>query len=184
LKLLQNAASKKAALTGWMLCIDPSSGSENTKGEKSEAGWAMFHEGKLLDSGTLKFPAEKVVFKRLRNIKEELYKIPNIEKTELFVIEDIRGYRAQQSLIQACGIFIDRTPSNEFFQVNVQTWKAVARVLGGYIKGDEEDAKYMGYATVAIAHGWKATIKEVEKKENIIQKTKETLGWPEYITEP
>lgn len=174
MKNLQNAASKKAALKGTMFVIDPSSGGSSKKGEKSVAGWAYFCEGKLVDSGTTEYPAEKVVFKRLKNVSDHWRSQENTY--DLFVLEDIRGYRAQQSLIQACGVYITSIDFNEFFQVNVQTWKAVARLWGGYEKSDEQDAIYMGYATIAIALGFDSKLK-VALKEEIIEKAKEVVGY-------
>ena len=183
MKLLQNAASRKAVLGKRMLCIDPSSGGLDKHGGRSLAGWAMFYAGKLEASGTLSFSEDKAVFKRLRSVKEAVSTIPDTEDVSILVIEDIKGYRAQQSLIQSCGIYIDRIESEEFFQVNVQTWKSVAKYWGGYVKDDEQDAIYMGYAAVAIACGWRAskpkgvTAKEHEEdKQRIIAEAKAIVG--------
>ena len=174
MKLLQNAASKKAALGGNMLVIDPSSGGSSKKGEKSEAGFAVFEEGKLVKSGTVEYPTEKVVFKRLKNIKGVWEN--NLHLYDLFVLEDIRGYRAQQSLIQSCGVYIATIRFNEFFQLNVKTWKSIAKLWGGYVKSDENDAIYMGYATIAIALGYHSKLKAADR-EVIINKAKEVTGY-------
>ena len=174
MKNLQNAKSKKAALKGTMLVIDPSSGGTSKKGEDSEAGWAYFCEGRLDSSGTIGYPREKVVFKRLRNVSEHWRSQENTY--DLFVIEDIRGYRAQQSLIQACGVYITSIDFEEFFQLNVQTWKSIAKQWGGYVKSDENDAIYMGYATVAIALGYHSKLKAAEREE-VINKAKGVVGY-------
>jgi hypothetical protein len=157
-----------------MLVIDPSSGGTSRKGEKSLAGWAYFESGVLVESGVIEYPTEKIVFKRLKNVYE--YWKKSLLKYDIFVIEDIRGYRAQQSLIQACGVYIATIPFDEFFQVNVKTWKSIATKWGGYVKSDENDAVYMGYATVAIALGYHSKLK-VEEKETIIEKAKEVVGY-------
>lgn len=175
MRLLQNAASKKAALKGSMLCIDPSSGGSSKKGEKSVAGFALFDEGILVDSGTIEFPEEKVVYKRLHNVRD-ITRESFSDRYDLLVLEDIRGYRAQQSLIQACGVFITSIDCKEFFQPNVQTWKSIAKHWGGYEKSDEQDAIYMGYATIAIALGFHSKLKTAEKEE-IIVKAKEHVGY-------
>lgn len=172
MKLLQNAASKRAAKEGTMLCIDPTSGGTDSKGNVSVAGFAVFKGGKLVESGTIGFPQEKVVFKRLRNVLDAITKFFAEREFDLLVLEDIRGFKAQQSLIQSCGVYIVGIQSKEFFQPNVQTWKAVARMWGGYTKSDEQDAIYMGYAAIAIALGWKAK-SPVAEKESIIAKAKE-----------
>jgi hypothetical protein len=175
MRLLQNAASKKAALKGKMLCIDPSSGGSSKKGEKSVAGFALFEDGVLEESGTLEFPTEKEVYKRLKNVRDEV-RSAFTDVYDLLVLEDIRGYRAQQSLIQACGVFITSVDCKQFFQPNVQTWKSIAKHWGGYVKSDEQDAIYMGYATVAIALGFHSKLKAGEKEELII-KAKEVVGY-------
>jgi hypothetical protein len=175
MRLLQNAASKKAALGGSMLCIDPSSGGSSKKGEKSVAGFALFEGGTLVESGTIEFPEEKVVFKRLHNVRDEVRQTFT-ETYNLFVLEDIRGYRAQQSLIQACGVFITSIDFKDFFQPNVQTWKSIAKHWGGYVKSDEQDAIYMGYATIAIAMGFHSKLKP-DKKAEIINQAKELVGY-------
>lgn len=172
MKNLQNAASKKAALGGTMLCIDPTSGATGRNGEKSVAGYAIFDKGELIESGIIEFPEEKVVFKRLRNVRAELDSEFGGQLFDLLVLEDIRGYKAQQSLIQSCGVYIVGLESKEFFQPNVSTWKAVAKSWGGYVKDDEQDAIYMGYATIAIALGWKSKMKQAEK-DDIIERAKE-----------
>ena len=118
--LLQNAASRKAALSGSMIVIDPTSGATDKKGNKSVAGYAVFQGGALVDSGTIEFPEEKIVFERLRNVAAELKHIH--DHYDLLVLEEIKGYKAQASLIQACGVYIVGIDSSEFFQLNVSTW--------------------------------------------------------------
>jgi len=180
-KLHQNASSKRAALTGTMICIDPTSGGTSKAGEKSVAGYAIFRKGQLLKSGTIEYPEEKVVFKRLKNVFNEIRS--QFKGTyELLVLEDIRGYRAQQSLIQSCGVYIVGLKYNEFLQLNISTWKAVAKHWGGYFKDDEQDAIYMGYAAIAIALGYvsakpKALTAKVhqENKDRIINEAKEIV---------
>lgn len=179
MKLLQNAASKKAVLEGRMLCIDPSSGGSSKRGDKSVAGWAEFNAGILVGYGTIEYPDEKEVFKRLKNVKKALEDKFGNDHFDIFVLEDIRGYRAQQSLIQSCGVYIVSLSCSEFFQPNVQTWKSVARLWGGYVKSDEQDAIYIGYATVAIALGYVSSLKP-DQKERIIAKAKEHIGYEYY----
>lgn len=175
MKLLQNAASRKAALEGTVIAIDPSSGGEDSKtGEASVAGFAIMKAARIQESGTLHFPVEKVVAKRLRNVFSVLKEKWPDDSWDLLVLEDIRGYKAQQSLIQSCGVYIVGLDSKEFFQPNVSTWKAIARAWGGYVKSDETDAVYMLYATVAIALGWKSSLKAAAKEE-VIAKAKELV---------
>ena len=176
MKNLQNAASRVAALEGSMLVIDPSSGGTSKRGEKSCAGWATFFEGKLIGSGILEYPSEKVVFKRLKTLRRYVTDFFDGDLYELFVLEDIRGYRAQQSLIQSCGVYITSIDFEEFFQINVKTWKSIAKQWVGYVKSDENDAVYMGYAAVAIALGYNSKLKP-DKRMEIIEKAKGVVGY-------
>ena len=182
MRLHQNAASKRAALKGTMLAIDPTSGGTSKAGEKSVAGYAIFVEGKLHRSGTIEYPEEKVVFKRLKNVFKEL-KSKFTTSFDLLVLEDIRGWKAQQSLIQSCGVYIVGLDYNEFLQLNISTWKAVAKHWGGYFKDDEQDAIYMGYAAIAIALGYVSAKPKAlsakehnENKDRIINEAKEIVN--------
>lgn len=146
-------AHKRHLLTGKVLAIDPSSGAYNRKtGEKTQGGWALFDNGMLLTSGVYNVDGvtknERLV--SLQKVFLEEFK----GDIDVMVLEDIWGYIASQALVQACGVIIGSVGTSSVIELNVSTWKAVATRLGGWVKGDENDAIYLGVAAMCIAQGY------------------------------
>lgn len=168
----RTSKGKKAATTGRMLCIDPSSGGSTKEGTKAVAGWALFENGKPLESGTISFPDGVYTENRVKAVYKKLEGL--FEKSDLMVLEEIRGRNAHASLIQACGAIIAAVEWDEVFEVNVNTWKMVARHWGGYEKTDENDALYMGYAAIAISLGYSSKLNKAQKDE-VLMKAKEIV---------
>lgn len=152
-KKFRNKSDESAALTGRMLCIDPSSGGSTRIGVKGVSGWALFENGKPIESGTIAFPFAQFTHNR---IKEVFKKFDGLfDKVDILVLEEIPSSRqTQKSLIQACGAIISAVNWEGVFEVNVKTWQSIANQWGGWEKTDEQDALYMGYAAVAIALGY------------------------------
>ncbi len=140
-------------MTGKVLAIDPSSGAYDRKtGHKTQGGWALFDQGQLVSSGVYDVDgaakAERLA--SLHTVFVEEFQ----SEVDVLVLEDIWGYIASQALVQACGIIIGSVGTSHLIELNVSTWKAVATRLGGWIKGDESDAIYMGVAAMCIADGY------------------------------
>jgi hypothetical protein len=165
---------KHYILEGSFLAVDPSSG------KTSAAGWALFQEGKLVESGIIEVCSVASKENRLREIMKVVSQ--KFDPVDLLIVEKIDGRMATRILIQACGVYIASIESTCFFEMNIQSWQAIAKRLGGWKKtnkigdergdpngreGDEVDAIYIGHAAVAFAMGYDSKDSE-EKKEEIL----------------
>tara|TARA_B100001094_G_scaffold65503_2_gene61600 strand:+ start:10552 stop:11139 length:588 start_codon:yes stop_codon:yes gene_type:complete len=155
-------------LNGRMLAIDPSSGAtDRATGSPSIAGFAYFDKGILVESGLILIPESQNKETRFRYILDLLQSQFN-EDYDILALEDIplarrRGnFNTSQTLIQACGVFIAGV-SGQLIELNSHTWQAVARRIGGWKKGDEADAQYIGLAAIAFASGYDQKITEKNK---------------------
>ena len=164
-------AEINAILGGTMLVIDPSSGAKNSAtGEVSLLGWASFENGKLVGSGTIIPDYKPQSFRRLRAMSEFLRE--DFEYHDMFVQEDITTKVGHKTLIQACGGIVSNTKSKYYFEPNIRAWQSFAQKMGGWTKGDESDAQYMGWYMIAYASGWDSKGTQ-EHKEYIINRVKE-----------
>lgn len=154
-------------LNGTMLCIDPSSGGTNRKGEQSNAGWAIFKKGRIWSSGILELDHGESKGVRLRAIGKCM--MESFDEYDILAIEDINGYKAPQALIQSCGVYISSTTTDGLIEMNSRTWQAIANRLGGWVKSDEEDAKYIGWAAIAFALGYDQKDSEADREETLIK---------------
>jgi len=173
-------AIKDAILGGKMLAIDPTSGTGDP-GKNSQAGWALFDEGQLLSSGTIEIPANRDKATRFRSIQEIL--TTQFDETyDVLALEDIplarrRGnFSTSQTLIQVCGVYIAST-SGELVELLAHTWQAVAKRIGGWTKGDESDAQYIGLAAIAFASGYDQKMSEKRKIEFAAELVDEYDSW-------
>lgn len=178
---------KRYILEGTFLVIDPSSG------RSGDGGWALFENGKLKESGVIEISSIASKQKRLVAILECMQS-QFTDPVDLLVLEKIDGRMAKRILIQACGVFIATAPSKVYFEMNVMTWRSIASKLGGWKKvskntgkvhgdsegneGDEIDAQYIGWASIALALGYdtkkKTKAGEAERME-IIQQVRERM---------
>jgi hypothetical protein len=169
----QGQKHKNTILSGTVLCIDPSSGGTDRRGVKSSAGWAIFSKGQLHSSGEIQLDNGQEKPVRLRGILECL-KRDFPETYDLLIVENIEGYRASKTLIQACGVYIAGIESSACFEMNVKTWQAIAKRLGGWEKSDEADAIYIGWAAVAFALGYNQKESE-ENREEVLKLVRERM---------
>ena len=140
-------------MKGRFLSIDPSSGSVDRKsGARSDAGWAIFDGGQLESAGVIQIDGTSKS-ERLQSVSTTLANEFS-EPFDVLVIEDIFGYIASQTLIQACGVYIGGIASKGVIEVNVNTWKSVATRVGGWEKSDVGDAIYLGVAAMCMAQGY------------------------------
>ena len=172
---------KKKILGGLMLAIDPTSGSVNhVTRSPSKAGWALFKEGGLIDSGTIDIKSSDKKEERFRDLIETLQQFD--EDYDILALEDIpmvrgRGsFNISQTLIQACGVYIAGLPG-ELVEMNSNTWQAVAKRLGGWDKSDEGDAIYIGLSCIAFAEGYDAKFSEKKKLEFLGELIDTYSGW-------
>lgn len=155
---------QKVLTQGKFLAIDPSSGSiSRSTGERSNAGWAIFEQGRLSSSGIITIDGTNKT-QRLQDLANTLL-VEFDESFDLLILEDIWGYIAPQTLVQACGVIIATSGAVNTVEVNVKQWQGVANRLGGWTKGDENDAVWMGVAAICLASGYshKALKKDPER---------------------
>lgn len=165
-------------MTGRFLAVDPSSGSiDRRSGTRSEAGWAIFDGGRLESSGLIMIDGTSKK-ERLSSVAKTVQQEFN-EPFDLLVIEDIWGYIASKTLVHACGVFIGNTNAKDIIELNVMTWKGVANRLGGWEKGDESDAIYIGVAAMVLSGGYahKRLKKDTARQEKIDALCEENDCW-------
>jgi hypothetical protein len=161
-------------LNGKALIIDPSSGSHSST-DRSNCGWAELEYGRVVDSGIIKLDHGKQPFQRLRLLGECLRE-DFADDYDILVLEFLEGDYVSPMLIKACGAIMANIKSKHYAEINIKTWQAIARRLGGWVKGDEHDAKYMGYAAVALALGYRYNPKPCEKNEEALRRVVELQG--------
>ena len=167
---------------GKMIAIDPTSGAmDRANGSPSVAGWAAFDEGLLLSSGTIEIPFHKRKEDRYRELLNIL-QTDFVDTWDILALEDIptarkRGsFSTSQTLIQACGVYIAGL-DGDLVELNSHTWQAVARRIGGWRKGDESDAQYIGLAAIAFASGYDQKMSEKKKIEFLAELIGEYDAW-------
>jgi len=167
-------------LEGSMLVIDPSSG------KTGKGGYAEFNGGVFIECGFIPFKEHKVALKRFQNLRNYLMKNFNAEY-DVIGLELLkgrgRGYSVPIVLKQAISVFAACTNWNKVYMVSPMMWQAIAKRLGGWIKRDDIDAVYMGYAAIALAAGysskWKREAQEAFLKE-LVEEYNWKLDWSEY----
>lgn len=150
-KLYQEVLRERDALTvGVALVVDPSIGSSS-----SNPGWAVYHRGKLGDSGTIDTGGSHTpLWERARKLGEEMKQLCTQYGPDILVYEDIPATsrfnpNAQASLLKAVGVILACTDTVSVIGVHPASWKHYVRK--SYIKGDAEDAIEIGYVVVALA---------------------------------
>lgn len=135
--------------TGRILALDPSCGSAS-----SMPGYAIYEAGVLTDSGIIDVPGIH------RDLPYRLQDIARVLRTEfpapdVLVIERIPARRfgggsatAHASLLAAEGLMMGTLEVPVVVRIRPQAWRALRHE--DWVKGDEEDAKAMGYALLNV----------------------------------
>lgn len=137
-------------LTGTVLSIDPSIGSSS-----SSPGWAQYHAGILIDSGTIFTGGSHLeLWQRARRLGDSLRVLCSEQRIDVLVYEDIpatSGFNqnAIASLLKAVGVVLSCTSSSHVLGVHPASWKNYVRPT--YVKGDKEDAIEIGHVAIALA---------------------------------
>lgn len=173
---------REGIIDGKMLAIDPTSGTmDRSTGEPSVAGWALFDDGMLLSSGIIEIPSNPRKEERFRSLLSILHGEFD-DDYDVLAMEDIplarrRGnFNTSQTLIQVCGVYIAGI-AGDLVELNSHTWQAIARRIGGWVKGDESDAQYIGLAAIALASGYDQKMSEKRKIEFIAELVDEHDAW-------
>lgn len=150
----QTRRALNSLLTGTVMVIDPSSGSAS-----SQPGYALFTAGKLQDSGIIEVDSTKEVPRRLQAIATALRE--QFPPVDVLIIEDIpvrsygRNASAHATLLKSVGAILSSANYGKFVEISPSVWKAYinseAPDTEGYVKGDEWDAKVMGFCVLSIA---------------------------------
>lgn len=161
----QTQRAVSSVLKGSMLVIDPSSGSSS-----SMPGYAIFASGELLDSGILTVNANKELPRRLVDIAKCLRE--QFSPVNVLVIEDIpvrahgRNATGHASLLKSVGAILSAAQYDQFIEVSPSVWKAYIEktiaIKEKYVKGDEWDAKVIGYCVIDLAKELQAINKNKE----------------------
>jgi hypothetical protein len=158
-----------SVLTGTVLVIDPSSGSSS-----SQPGYALFSGGNLTDSGTIVINHAKEVPRRLQDIAKALQK--DFPPVDVLIIEDIpvrsfgRNAHAHATLLKSVGAILSAAQYDKFIEISPSVWHAWLSkdpaIAKGYAKGDEWDAKVMGFCVLDLARtlAGKSLVKTTRKK--------------------
>ena len=148
-------ACKTAVLGGYLLAIDPSSGSASNG--QSYPGYAVFNAGQLTEQGFLKLNGKGLAPHQRLNL---IYKmLASFEQPDVLAIEMIRSIqgRFEMSLLWAVGTAVSvLSPKHGLIEVSAQTWRTF--IPEGYLKTDSNDAVAIGHAVLQIAAGTKEVI--------------------------
>ena len=130
-------------LNGRVLAIDPASGGA------SNPGWAWFDKGELTASGEMDLTKKKPIQERLKDLLAIVEGGFNNPPPDVLVIEKIRGSRTHHYLFWSIGVTVAGLDTPIILELPIPCWKAI--VPDGYVKSDEDDAKYIGMALMIIA---------------------------------
>lgn len=138
-------------LTGTFIAFDPSSGSSN-----SMPGYAIFKEGKLIESGIIKLRPQDSKNVRLYSIAESLR--DEFPKADVIAIENIPpvSYNRSGSMSGWALVSLQRSVGAimscfncEYIEVSPASWQKYK--FEGYVKSDEHDSICIGLACIDIA---------------------------------
>ena len=139
--------------TGTLLAIDPSSGSE-----KSQPGYALFKQGKLVDSGLVRIRPGVELSNRLYNLSKSLRE--DFDQPDLLVTEHLAPFMGEGkgsffstrnviSLHQSVGVIMSIWDV-PVLTVSPRSWHALTP--DNYLKSDENDAIMIGWTVLAKCH--------------------------------
>jgi len=154
---------------GKMIVIDPSSG------KTGETGWAEFEAGTPTAWGTISIPFSKVAFKRFNSLGKILRDDFPAEY-DVLMIELLKGKYAKLVLKQSSAVFGACLNWEKVMMIAPRSWQAIADRLGGWIKRDDVDAIYMGYAAIAFAEGYEPKWKR-EAQEAFLAELAKDYNW-------
>lgn len=144
-------------LDGTMISIDPSSGKSGV------AGYAKFDGGYLVSYGVIKIRFSTIAYKRFQSLRKKIAE-EHGEEFDVLTIELLKGrsrnYNVKPVLKQAAAVTAASLNWKECVMITPNSWQAIAKRIGGWIKQDDIDAVYQGYAAIAFANGYKSTWKK------------------------
>lgn len=151
-KAYEAISSARLALTeGIVVAIDPSIGSSS-----SLPGWAVYKQGMLVTSGLIEINRNGSVPARLQELAYFIRKLYEIWDPDCLVYEDIPAQRygggnanAHSSLLKSVGVVLSVSGPDYYVGLLPISWKRLVREE--YVKGDEEDAREIGWIAIQEA---------------------------------
>lgn len=144
-------ANLKPLLEGVAISIDPSIGSTS-----SMPGYAVYRQTELIDSGILRIPPHLKVWERLRRLANHMRRLYKTYDPDILIYEEIPSQRqgggnanSHASLLKALGVILSVPGPDGYVGIYPVSWKKHAR--SSYVKGDEEDAREIGYVVLELA---------------------------------
>ena len=142
---------RKLLVRGIVLAVDPSIGSKS-----SMPGFAIYSNGELLTSGTLRIDATMSQSARLKEVYRQLRNLSKEYKVDACVYEKVpvsahggRSQVAHASLLMAVGVTLAAVDARVFVGIPPTSWKKYARE--DYTKTDEADAVEIGRIVIEMA---------------------------------
>ncbi len=142
-------------LTGTLLCVDPSSGSES-----SMPGYALYDNGVMTEKGIVEVLSKgSKVQNRLKELADCFRE--DFDAVDVLVIEDIppihggarRGFggrmKSHASLLKSVGAIIGAVKATHIVSINPRVWQKWKDE--NYVKSDDVDAQYMGIAAIEMS---------------------------------
>ena len=161
-------------LDGKMISIDPSSGKSGV------AGWAIFDGGYLESYGTMTIPYSASSYKRFQSIRKKIQDDYS-DDFKVLTIELLKGrsrsYNVKPVLKQASAVIAASLEWEDCVLITPMSWQAIAKRIGGWIKRDDIDAVYQGYAVIALANGYKSAGWKKEAQIEFLKELAETYNW-------
>lgn len=148
---ISTAQNLHGILDGVIMSVDPSIGSTS-----SMPGWAIYRQGQLVDSGIIEIPPHLSVWKRLRRLANGIRKLYRQYDPDVLVYEEIPAQRygggnaqAHASLLKALGVILSVPGPDGYVGIYPLSWKK--QVRDTYVKGDEQDAREIGWIIYELA---------------------------------
>jgi hypothetical protein len=146
---IQVGPLREQVLHGYMLVVDPSSGSAG-----SQPGFAAFRNGKAVDWGVINLPVDDLN-RRLHYLTNTLRE--EFIKPDVLVVEKINAVMSAQPYSSRSMVSLQRAVGAvmsvwdvPLIEISVMTWQS--RLPPYYVKSDDNDALAMGISCVQVAH--------------------------------
>lgn len=137
---------------GTVLAIDPATG------RYSNAGYALFKKGEMVENGVIPTSQAKGIIDSLNQLHDWIKR--KTRNVDLIVIEDLKGPKIAKQLHWSTGAILSGSRCRKFVEIHLHIWKALAKVTPDYYKSDENDAKMIGMSSILLARDLLARWKE------------------------
>lgn len=140
---------KTKILEGTFISIDPSVGSGS-----SMPAWALYKQGKLVESGKWKIELDQELADRCRDLHGLVTALIKETTPLLVVVEKITAggrFKRMDSLLKGVGAIMVAASPLPVLEISPRTWQTMKP--DDYYKSDEQDAIAIGYYVVETSKG-------------------------------